>query len=92
MNKIVLFALPGAAFPVIVLQDSFEGEEIERYTLFHQELPEKLPTIVNDNNVDEIMLVGGEGEFIAGLGKQVYNILENEDVTIIIVNPEENNA
>lgn len=76
---------------MIILQDSFEGEETDRYTLFHQELPDRLPMLVKEHNVDELMLVGGEGEFIAGLGKQIYNILEDEDITIIIVNPEESN-
>lgn len=92
MNKGVLFAMPLAAF-ILSIVDNFESENtIDQITFMQDEMAQLIPELVNKYQIDQLMLVGMENAYTEGIGRQLVNILKNDDIEIIVVIPEEENA
>ena len=83
MNKIVLFALLGVAFPVYVVP-AFDSQEIlEETQIAYNEFEGSINPLVQKWNIDEIMVVGSPG-YANGIVKKLYECVPNSNVNIFI--------
>lgn len=91
MNKGVLFVMPMAAFNLTVVSNLEEDLEdaIDRINFMREEMDNILPILIDNYNIDQLLIIGMNEEYITGIGEQIVNILEDKDVEIVIVLPEE---
>ena len=94
MNKGILFVMPMAAFNLTVVSD-LEGDmedAIDRINFMQEEIDGMLPMLIDTYEIDQLLVIGMNQEYLEGIGKQIAEILDNKDIEIIIMLPEEENA
>lgn len=94
MNKGVLFVMPMAAFNLTVVSDleSDIEDAIDRINFMQEEMNELLPILVDSYELDQLLIIGMNQEYLKGIGQQIAEILNNKNIEIIIMLPEEENA
>lgn len=88
LNKMILFALPGVAFPVIVSSDFNSENVLYNTNLFYNELQGNINPIVQQWDIDEVMVVGSS-DYTEGIAKMLCEFIPDDNVTVFVSNTTE---
>lgn len=79
----ILFALIGVAFPIIVTPAFDSDEVLEEATVFYNELQSFISPFVNEWKIDEIMIIGPY-DYSTGIADTIEKCLPNANVNVFV--------
>lgn len=94
MNKGILYATPLAAFTLTVIKDFESNQEpLDSITLMQDEMAQLMPMLIDTHQINQLMVVGLNKNYIEGIGYQLIDILKDKKIEIIVaISSEEENA